>query len=492
MIHQHIRNNATTFQLPFISPINYKSHGVSTVRSNKDNSNFIKNNKTQPVIEKLNPLPFLNPQFNNKLPNNHIQRNMLSLSRNDENKNNNSLSCSNIEYKKLVMNNFIDDHESKKICKGVKACKFPIDDRNIISIRLESNWENTTKIMMYFISLFDKNNRQITYKNKETNGIIYITSYPESSSLTKLENLFDSSSIENNKTFFCEIFGNQKFTIYLSIPLSLEIGSILIFNPPTKSQSAVKDVSIYLNEELCIKGQIPQDFGLSMKFDSYAFPNQEKNKLTNEKNQEKHCSIPRTIAYSDDYGILPIKPISQISIEILETYNGKISVCNKENNPPKIKYSSENHIGVNGFDFFDILGNFISNQSSDSKENDLHFVKEAKIRGISELIHTGMLLKENKLTNNKEKMLLGLMDHTQYPSFNFTFNQPIYLSKILIWNYNGYGENLNCGIRKLRVFADNKLIWLGKIPIGGGNEKEYKSFVINIFQPNINIREIKI
>ena len=103
-----------------------------------------------------------------------------------------------------------------------------------------------------------------------------------------------------------------------------------------------------------------------------------------------------------------------------------------------------------------------------------------------------MLLKEDKLTNNKDKMLLGLMDHTQYPSFNFTFNQPIYLSKILIWNFNSFSENLNCGIKKLKVYIDNKLFWFGKIFRGNGKDKDCIFHSIKLFQPNSNISEIKI
>lgn len=486
---QHIRNNATTFQLPFISPVNLKSHGISSVRSNKEYSDKIKSNKTQPIIEKLNPLPFLNP-----LPNNNTQKNKLFLSKNNENIN--SLSWTNLEYKKLTSNKFTElDPKRQKICVAVKPSKFPIDDRNIIKIVIEDNWENTPKIMMYFIALFDKKNSQINSKSREKfldkKDTIYITSYPESSSLIKLENLFDSSYIEDCKNnFFCEFFGSQKFSLYLSFPQTIELGSILIFNTPTKSPSAVKDVSIYSNEELTIKGQIPQDFGLSLKFD---FFEKENEKSTTGKSKKKYCSIPRTIAYKDNYGILPIKPIGQISIEIIETYNCKIKInCCKENNITKIKNCTENYIGVNGFDFYDILDNYIENQSYISSDNGYQYIKEAKIRGISELIYSGMLLKKDKQTNNKEKMFLGLMDRSQYPSFNFSFNRPIYLSKISIWNFNGFGENLNCGIKKLKVYADNKLVWFGKIPKGSGDEKESTFFTIHLYQPNINITEIKI
>lgn len=497
MNQHHIRNNATTFQLPFISSTNHKSPIISNIRSN-ENQNKIRNTKTQPTIEKLEQLPYLklpkDNKYNNKISNHQIHTNNFFLSKINENKNNNSLSWSNIEYKKLILNNLAEYYTPKKICRAFKPSKFPVDDRNIISIRIESNWENTSKIMMYFIALFDKSNRQIISKNKEQDDLLYITSFPEPSSLIKLDNLLDSSYINNDQSnFFCEFFGDQKFTIYISIPRSIEVRSILIFNPPTKSESAVKDVSILVNEELCIQGQIPQDFGLSLKFDNFTFQTKENDKQKNKENcQKKHCSIPKAITYRDDFGILPIKPVGQIKIEILETYICPIKIQSKENVSTKIKYCDENYIGVNGFDFYDILGNLISNQSGKSTENCLHYINEVKIRGISELIHFGMLLKEDKLTNNKDKMLLGLMDHTQYPSFNFTFNQPIYLSKILIWNFNSFSENLNCGIKKLKVYIDNKLFWFGKIFRGNGKDKDCIFHSIKLFQPNSNISEIKI
>ena len=102
-----------------------------------------------------------------------------------------------------------------------------------------------------------------------------------------------------------------------------------------------------------------------------------------------------------------------------------------------------------------------------------------------------MLLKENKVTNNKNEMLLGLMDNIQYPSFNFHFNRPICVSKISIWNFNGFGDDLCYGIKKLKIYADNKLVWLGKIPCGNGKKEEIL-YSIKLYQPNTNVNEFKV
>ena len=481
MNHQHIRNNATTFQLPFILS-KKPEHGISTTRSNVERYS-IRNVKTQPTInfDKFDQIKNLNLLSSSKASRKNTNKNIIL--RNNENENHGNLIRPNIENNNFfspnlkINNNNNPIEYTKKNKTAVKSSYLPRNGRNIISIRVENNWENASTITMYFIALFDKKKRQIK-------DDIFIASIPEPSSLIKLRNLLDSSYIqEEKKNFFCEFLNKDKFTILISIDQSIEIGSILIFNPPTKSQSAVKDISIFINEKFCFKGRIPQDFGIDLNLNDPLITNESNLPNIEEDDQENQYEIATDAVFYDDYGILPIKPIHQIKIEVLETYNCAIDKLIEK------KSSDKNYVGVNGFDFYDILGNLIPNQSGNSKP--YHCVKEVNIRGMSDLIHCGMLLKENKVTNNKNEMLLGLMDNIQYPSFNFHFNRPICVSKISIWNFNGFGDDLCYGIKKLKIYADNKLVWLGKIPCGNGKKEEIL-YLIKLYQPNTNVNEFKV
>ena len=208
---------------------------------------------------------------------------------------------------------------------------------------------------------------------------------------------------------------------------------------------------------------------------------------------------------------MPTIPIKELKIQVIETYNGVIVLEKNQNNSKNDIISKENYIGINGLDIFDLTGNpiYTSALINESKEknkdgNNYHqsftsdlvngCIKEVNIRGISELINCGMLLKKDKKTNKAEDMLLGIMDKTQYPTFIFTFTKPTCISKILIWNYNACGDNLQCGIRKLKVYTDNQLFWYGKISCCDGKVTDMTKHVksIQLYDPIPNIIQDKL
>lgn len=470
------QTNGTTAQFPLFSPQNPKSRRISKVRINPDGHTSRRHNTQSKIqfsqsgpIEKLNTL--YSPNTTQGALSSKKLNNKLVDFQNNENENFNVSSWTNFEYNKLFPTSFRPNIPKSNLCPtkkklqntkiAVKSFLLPRNDRNIISIQIESNWENSDYITMNFISVLDKNDCQINSNYIEQEQI-YIASIPEPSSLAKLEYLLDTSYSKDEKKIFNELFENKKFTIFLSIHKSIEISSVRIFNLPIKNQSAVKDVSIYLNDKLYTKGQIPQNFGVNLNIAYPSISHQEIVSTTDDSNQENSCLIPRMLAYSDKYGILPAKPITELRIEIIETYKSSTII-----NDSSINIHTNNYVGINGFDFIDISGNLILHIQEKS-DNDIHYVKEVNIRGFSDLINCGMLLRKNKRTTKKEDMFLGVADSKLPPSFNFIFNQPICLSEVLVWNYNGYDGNLNHGIKKLKLYADNILMWVGKIPKGNG------------------------
>lgn len=480
MIPQHAKNTHAKNKLASNQPLSFLSHKdqkkstVSIIRTTP-NINSIKRYNTQSTVQfdQLGTFGYLtgfnslstnsDEKSKKKLYKRNINKSQFQINENDSA---NTSSWTNIGYNNLLTANFNSkinktnknlkkpNNSENKIKAAVKASSLPRNGRNIISIQINSNWGNTFDITMHFIALYDIYNHQISSINPINNilnsdnkdpNFIYIASTPEPSSLAKLEYLLETSYIKDDEKVFVEKFNDQKFTIYLSINQSIEIGSIRIFNPPNKSESAIKDVSIYVNAKLCIQSQIPQSFGANLKL-NYQIPS-----ITKLEENNEHL-IPNFITYQDKFGILPIKPVKQVKIEIIETYNSNSSSTTRQN-----------YIGVNGFDFYDILGNYISTE----KSND-NYIENVNIRGISELINCGILLRQNKVTYKEDDMLFGVMDGIQNPTFTFIFKEPIYLSKIVVWNYNGHGNNLDCGIKKLKLFGDEKLIWYGKINRGNG------------------------
>lgn len=504
------KNVMSNIHLPFISPLSPKARGVpsSGISIKKG---MLKKQNTQSSIQynqfgQIEIHPTFSPTSNGKIvgrcsipnirtPQSPTFKKDLYSSRNNENDNINSSSSINL-LKQINLKTTFNMPNKKKIQKtkfAVKSSCLPKIGRNIISIRFDTNWENTSEICLYFIALVDKSNHQINPLNSanqnddddDNSQPVYIASLPEPSSLEKLESLLDSSYIKKENSIFCENFDDQKLTIFLSVHSSIEVGGIRIFNPTTKNQSAAKDVSIYVNAELCCKGQIPQNFGVNLKCNISAIEsnlpliqeNQSKTDVSNNENEfslEDQSLIPRTIAHRDKYGLLPTTPISELKIEIIETYMGLITLGEQEKNSSLPK--NQNYVGINGFDILDLFGNPIYTNALMSESKEMNHsddikngsIKEVNIRGISQLINCGMLLKKKKKTNNPEEMLLGEMDRTQYPTFIFTFTKPTCISKILIWNYNGNEENLKCSVRKLKIYTNNQLFWFGKIPCCDG------------------------
>lgn len=551
------RNVKTSMHLPHISPISSKSNVNANDRKVISRATIKKQNTQASIpfqqISHMENCHILSPSYSNrniigplslrKAPLSPTLKKDNGTIKNNENDNINSTSSINLLSNKINPVNVKPSFNSpniilkKRVSKAqiqnqnhkiaVKSSLLPKVDRNIISIRFESNWENTSEICLYFISLVDKSNHQIDpfesiNKNDENDDSknIYIASLPEISSLEKLEKLLNSSYLKDENSLFSEHLDDQKFTIFLSVHNSISIGGIRIFNPPTKNQSSVKDVSVYVNAEFCCKGEVPQNFGINLKLNvSSSIPSNQISLEENQLNvsmddtfiQESDYLIPRVLVHRDKYGLLPTIPVKELKIKIVETYMGNINLEKLKNKSSNSKKSNENYVGINGFDIFDLFGNpiytcaLLNESKSKNKDGNNYYqtftsdlengcIKEVNIRGISELINCGMLLKKEKKTNKPEDMLLGEMDGTQYPTFIFKFTKPTCISKIIIWNYNGSGDNLQCGVRKLKMYTDDQLFWYGKIPCCDGNVKDMINYTksIQMYDPIPDIVQVKL
>lgn len=182
------RNASTNIHLPFFSPLSPKAHGTPNDKKPISRCSIKKQN-TQASIQFQQSFQALSPTCNRKItqigspqihkcPNSPTIKRELSYYKKNENdniinsavsfnlgsNNNNNIFITNLKNTTSNCINTPNIYGKKKITRSqsqnqkiaVKASLLPKIDRNIISIRFESNWENTSEICLYFISLVDK------------------------------------------------------------------------------------------------------------------------------------------------------------------------------------------------------------------------------------------------------------------------------------------------------------------------------------------------
>ena len=337
-------------------------------------------------------------------------------------------------------------HKNQRIKKiATRYISMPRKDYKIISVRIDSTWGESSEIKILFLSLFDYNRKPIEIKN--------ISSIPDVSSL---ELLLNPDYYKEEGDVFCEKF-YKNFTIFLAVEKDAKIQGIRIFNSSTKSPSSVKNVSIYEGNTLLVKDEVPWQFGINLMFQPDLF----QGFLTSQ--------VPKVTIYKDSYGIFPIKMASQLKISVIQTYN------------------RDNKIGLNGFDIFDLSGKQIPNDH----------IQKIILSGIINHNDIEKLMKRNKISNDFNDMFQGETENDKEISFTIKFHYPEAVSIFQIWNYNAAQGNLNYGISKLKIFVDNDLIQMVRVPRGHGftqyMTETKKAIAINeFFQKNNKIQLLHI
>ncbi|OHT12529.1 hypothetical protein TRFO_17575 [Tritrichomonas foetus] len=303
--------------------------------------------------------------------------------------------------------------------KAVKYRNLNKLNKKIIIIKIESTWGNSSEITLSSLAIYDEQKKPIPVTN--------ISSIPDPSNLSSLDGILTETYHRQNHKSFCEKF-EKGFSIILSIENMYEPKVIRILNSFEKLNSAVKCVSIYEGTSLVSRGIIPQQFGTNLQL------------VKNEFESYKMMILPKVKAFTDQYGILPIKPVTQIDIQVLETYN------------------NVNKLGINGIDLVDIHGQLVSCED----------ISEIHVNGVENAVNRSLLLRPNKETNDFHDMFLSDVIQGQIPSITFILKKPMYISKVFIWNFNAERRSLRFGIKKVKIRENGKCIWCGKIPIGTG------------------------
>lgn len=139
----------------------------------------------------------------------------------------------------------------------------------------------------------------------------------------------------------------------------------------------------------------------------------------------------------DESGRMPIRNIKNLDICILKTYD------------PQNKYA-----GLNALEFYDCTGTFVP----------FSMVEEMSTYGCQSVSSPFNLLKNSRRTVSVDAMWLCSLKSEKdegIARLRITFEQPIALAFVRIWNYNGSGPNY--GIRRVRLTADEEPFFVGAL-----------------------------
>ena len=479
---------------------------------------FINSKSSNPSnLSNANPLPNLNT--------NSVVR-KITFSHNENENGNSSNVCPKIQSTNEVLSNInklkkrhslgpnflakLKDDETPNLKKrGKRFATLPKQNRKIITVHIDSLWSESgsdesidTNIELAMLALLDEDNHVIPISN--------IATIPDCDNLEDLDKLLNMSYDKGDQIYRGNYNTKTRLSFVLSIHDSFSPKTLRIWNPDSKTDFSVKDISVYEGSMLVAQGSVPQQFGMNLPLIQNDFIN-----------PDIH---PKINVYIDKYGIMPIKQVMEVQIYFTETYckendykkeiikdeantgreieelisttsslsssslniyqriandnhikikHKRSFVSNTEESPIIFNYPDhradnekveiyENQplfIGLNGIDFINMSGELLNYID----------IEEVGIHGIANFTNYDKLFRPKKETDNDEEMFSGGVVEGKIPYLNIKFKQPQYLSRILIWNYNANGDCLSYGVKAAKIYFDSKLIWYGKIPMGVGN-----------------------
>lgn len=503
---------------------------AATIAWINSKSNNPSNLTTAPTLPNLNP----NPQS--------VVRKITFSHNENDNGNSNQVSCPKIQSTNEVMNNinnklkkrhslgpnFLNalkgDQASNSKKKGKKFATLPKQNRKIITVHIDSIWSEDdavdTYIELAMLALLDDENHVIPISN--------IATIPDCENLEDLDKLLNMSYDKGDQIFKGCYNTKTRLSFVLSINDSFSPKTLRIWNPDSKTNFSVKDISVYEGSMLVAQGSVPQQFGMNLPLIQNDYIN-----------PDIH---PKINVYYDKYGIMPIKQVKSVQIYFTETYckerdfkkeilkeieREKSQKIIKENLEDEFKTARENDelitmtssLSMPSLNIYQKISEenkmeikhkkVKSTQDaqtqyriSDSRnENDTlpqkiemfenhpiqiglngidfidlsgqiliqNDIEEVEIHGLINVSNYEKLFKQNKETDDDDEMFIGNVLEGKVPFLDIKFKQPQYLSKIFIWNYNVNGDCLSFGAKAAKVYFDSKLFWYGKIPMGVGN-----------------------
>ena len=230
-----------------------------------------------------------------------------------------------------------------------------------------------------------------------------------------------------------------------------------IFNSRAGDKSNLKDFAIFFGGAFIVSGVVPIDFGVTISLKNYNIP-------ALDMSQELEYACKSTSRDGDKYGIIPIYDVKDIELVILSAFK------------------SEELFGLNSVEFFGALGDPIP----------YTFVESIDIYGGNNLSTPYKLFKLKKRTMRMNDMWIGRREELNKPvTLKISLKEPLKISMIRIWNYNGADESDILGVKNLKVIINQKTcVWVGKLNRAKGTTSLIKDGVNDIYlSENYKIKE---
>jgi len=315
----------------------------------------------------------------------------------------------------------------------------------VVKITLKSNWGHPSKLSLGSVVFFGSNYRHIP--------IMYCSTIPSFEEYPSLSLIFNENLIKGETTECWAIpwdSTNPGVSIVAIIPKEEDIQFIRIWNSTHEEESCTKSIEIKDSAGRVYSGDIPLGFGIDVTLmEEIETPNSQ-SILT-----ELFPSLTNNTNLTDNYGSVPILSTNCIKLEILSNY------------------SKDPNVGLNAIRLFDIENKPIEwsdiekfalrNATGNDNEKNLFVDEEKAVR------------------DNKKRMFLLKTDWIELPSIEIYFKEPRKIAKIEIWNLNAMDFNLKHGIKRLKVFQNNKLAWVGNLKRGNGQKQQIEDTITTIF-----------
>lgn len=202
---------------------------------------------------------------------------------------------------------------------------------------------------------------------------------------------------------------------------------IRIWNGKLDTDSQLKGFRVYFNKKRLYEGEVPCQFGIvahiklsdDLKMSIFNFA-----KLFDDD----------TLYDTDKYGRILVHPAKQIAIKLIDTFT-----------------PGSKDVGLNSIQFF---------CSKEGKEISFSSIKTIKVTGATSVYSPFHLLKDRKRTMDEKDMWIAHRDNPNDKIwYVVTFNKPIPIILVRIWNYNG--SDVDIGVKKALITVDDNIVWSG-------------------------------
>lgn len=263
-------------------------------------------------------------------------------------------------------------------------------------------------------------NVQITFTNKSLNT---------KQNLNDLNFLIDKSLVNTPRGTWSFPWNPEEVPLSLCFSFSSTKTPeyIRIWNGKLNPNSQLKEFRVYFDKKRLYTGEVPCQFGIvapiklsdELKLSMYNFA-----KIFDEE----------PVYDIDKYGKIYVPPIKQFSIEMIDTFR-----------------PGSKDIGLNSIQFF---------CSNNGKEVSLSSIRNVKITGATSIYSPFQLLKDKKRTMDEKEMWMANRENPKDKvSYFITFNKPVPLILVRIWNFNG--DDVDIGVRKALIKLDDNVVWTG-------------------------------